>query len=56
MRLKKPTTLIWAIAFILAILGLLGFLIDIRYISDVAFWLEFAGAALLLLTTGFRGF
>jgi hypothetical protein len=55
-RLKKPTMLIWVIALILGILGLLGYLMTIRYISDAAFWLEFAGLALILIATGVRGF
>jgi hypothetical protein len=54
MRLNTPTQVVWIIALILGIVGILATLVTIPIISGIAFWLVVAGWALLLIATVLR--
>jgi L-asparagine transporter-like permease len=51
MRLSAPKQITWIVALVLAVLGLLGELFTVTFVSDYAFWFAFIAAALLLLAT-----
>jgi uncharacterized membrane protein HdeD (DUF308 family) len=55
MRLNAPTQVVWIIALILGIVGILANLTTIPVITPViGFWLVVAGWALLLIATVLR--
>jgi hypothetical protein len=54
MRLNAPTQVVWIIALILGIVGILATLVTIPVISGIAFWLVVAGWVLLLVATVLR--
>lgn len=47
MKLSAPKNLTFYISIVLAVLGLLGFLIQIPLITDLAFWLVLVGYIVL---------
>jgi membrane protein YdbS with pleckstrin-like domain len=51
MKLTPPKVVTWWIAVILGVLGLLGTLVTIPFVSANAFWFVFVGFALLVLAT-----
>jgi hypothetical protein len=53
--LNAPKQITWIIALILAIVGIVGFLVTIPVITGLAFWLVFVGLLLMLLATYFPG-
>ncbi len=56
MRLSAPKTLVWLIAVILGVLGIIGGLIgSLPIISAYAFWLVTGGFVLLALATLLKG-
>lgn len=55
MKLNSPKQVTWIIAVVLAVLGLLGALITIPVLTDLAFWFAFVGLVLMLLATYFEG-
>ncbi|MBN2402455.1 MAG: hypothetical protein JXN64_08635 [Spirochaetes bacterium] len=55
MKLSAPKFVLWLIALIIGVLGLLGYLISIPFITVYAFWLVFIGFVLLLIGTAFKG-
>ena len=56
MKLNAPTQVVWIIALILGIVGLLANLTTIPVITPVlGFWLVVVGWALLLIATVLRG-
>lgn len=55
MKLSAPKQIVWIIAVILGVLGLLGTFIAIPFVSAYAFWLEFIAFALLALATLIKG-
>ena len=56
MKLNAPTQVVWIIALILGIVGLLANLTTIPVITPaLGFWLVVAGWALLLIATVLRG-
>jgi hypothetical protein len=55
MKLNAPKQITWWIALVLAVVGLIGFLVTIPVVTDIAFWLELVAAGLLLLATYFPG-
>ena len=56
MRLRSTSTLTWVIGLVLGVLGLLGHLGVIDSMSgSVAFWLVFAGLAVMLVAPLLRG-
>lgn len=54
MRLNAPKQIVWIICLILGVLGLLGELVSIPFISGIAFWLVVIGLALLLAATALK--
>jgi hypothetical protein len=54
MRLNAPKQITWIIALILGIAGLLGFLVTIPVISELAFWIVLVALILMLLATYLR--
>jgi hypothetical protein len=52
---NAPTKLAWVIALILGILGLIGELGSVPFLSDYPFWFMFAGWLLLVLATLLKG-
>jgi uncharacterized membrane protein HdeD (DUF308 family) len=55
MNLNAPTQVVWIIALILGIVGILATLVAIPVITPViGFWLVVAGWALLLIATVLR--
>ena len=55
MKLSAPSQIVWIIALILGVVGVLATLVVIPTISAFAFWLVVAGWALLLIATAMRG-
>lgn len=56
MKLNAPKKIVWMIALILGILGILGYLIPIPVVTGLAFWLVTVGFVLLVLGTTLKGF
>ncbi len=55
MKLNAPRKITWLVALILAVLGLIGYLVTIPVITSLAFWLVLIAAVLLLLATYMEG-
>jgi hypothetical protein len=55
MKLSAPKNITWIIALVLAVLGLIGFLVTVPFLTTFAFWFEFVAAVLLLLATWMEG-
>ena len=55
MRLSAPKNITWWIAVILGVLGILGSLTSIPFVSDNAFWFVAIGFVLLALATLLKG-
>jgi len=51
MKLNAPKTVTWWIAVIVGVLGILGQLVAIPFVSDYAFWFVSVGFVLLALAT-----
>jgi hypothetical protein len=55
MKLSPPKTITWVIAVALGVLGFLGTLTKIAFVSPNAFWFVFVGFALLAIATLVKG-
>ncbi|OQA96489.1 MAG: hypothetical protein BWY25_02241 [Chloroflexi bacterium ADurb.Bin222] len=55
MKFNAPKTTSWLIALLLGLLGLLGTVVAIPFVSDYAFWFVFVGLVLMLAATYFEG-
>lgn len=59
MRLNAPKKIVWVIALILGILGLVGWIVgvlaEIAILPLIAFWVMAVGLALVLLATLVKG-
>jgi len=55
MNLNAPKQLTWIIAVILGILGLIGVIVALPFISAYAFWFVFVGFVLLALGCFLKG-
>ena len=55
MKLNAPTKLVWTIALVLGLLGFIGSLVSIPFVSGAAFWFVFVGWLLLVLATLLKG-
>lgn len=55
MKLSAPSMMFWTIAVVLGVLGLLGFLMKIPFVTAYAFWFEFFGFAVLAVATAMKG-
>lgn len=54
MRLSAPTTALWALAVISGILGIVGHLTHVNYLTEYQFPLLLIGFALLVIGTLFK--
>ncbi len=55
MRTNAPKSIVWLIAVIIGVLGILGALISIPVVSANAFWLVTVGFVILTLSTVIKG-
>jgi hypothetical protein len=55
MKLSAPSQIVWIIALILGIVGILASMGVVAALATYAFWLVVAGWALLLIATVMRG-
>jgi len=55
MKLTPPKSITFWIAVILGLLGFVGKLVAIPFVSTYAFWFEFAGFILLVLALLIKG-
>jgi hypothetical protein len=55
MRFNAPTQNFWWISVILAVLGVIGVIVTIPFISAYAFWFVTVGFVLLALSTVLKG-
>jgi len=55
MKLSPPKQVTWTIALILGIVGLLGYLVTIPVITDLAIWFVLVALALMLVATMIEG-
>jgi hypothetical protein len=55
MKLNAPKQITWIVALVLGVLGLIGALIAIPFLTTYAFWLVFIAWALLVLATYLEG-
>jgi len=55
LKLSAPSQIVWIIALILGVVGIIATLGVIPTLSAFAFWLVVAGWALLLIATVMRG-
>lgn len=53
MKLNQPRFIVWVIALVLAVLGVIFLLIPA--VKPFAFWVELVGLALMLVATGVKG-
>ena len=55
MNLNAPKVITWWIAVVLGVVGIIGFLVTIPFISGFAFWLVAIAFVLLALATALSG-
>jgi len=55
MKLSAPKQISWLIALILGILGLIGALFNLGFLTAYAFWFVFVALVLMLLATFLEG-
>ncbi len=55
MKLNAPRKITWLVALVIAVIGLIGYLVTIPVITGLAFWLVLIAAVLLLLATYMEG-
>ena len=55
MRLSAPKKIVWIIALVLGLLGIIFTLITVPFLSAISFWLVAVGWLLLILATYLKG-
>ena len=55
MKLNAPKNVTWFISLVLVVLGIVGKVASLGFITAYAFWFVAAGAVLLLLATMLKG-
>ena len=55
MKPSAPKSIIWIIALIVGILGIIGHFVDIPVVTDYNYWLLLVGFVLLAIGTTFKG-
>lgn len=55
MKLSAPTQPVWIISLILGIVGLLGAVVTIPFVSGIAFWIVLLGLVIMLVATMMKG-
>jgi len=56
MKLNAPKQIVWLISILLGVLGLIGQLVTVPYLTAYAFWLVLVGLVLLALGNILKGF
>jgi hypothetical protein len=56
MRLNAPKKIVWIIALIFGVLGILGTLTEIPLATEYSFWFVVIGWLLLIIATVAKGF
>jgi hypothetical protein len=55
MKLSAPKQVLWIIAVILGILGIVGKLVTVAFVTTYAFWLVTIGLVILVIGTAMKG-
>ena len=55
MKLSAPTQIVWIIALVLGIVGIIAGLVAIPVLSGLAFWIVVIGWLLLVVSTAMKG-
>lgn len=55
MKLNAPKVIVWVIALVLGVLGIIAALVTIPVLSSVSFWLVAIAWLLLILATYLKG-
>lgn len=55
MQPSAPKSIVWIIALIVGILGIVGYFVVIPFITVYSFWLVVVGFAMLAVGTTFKG-
>ncbi len=55
MKLNAPTKIVWVISLILGLLGVLGMITTIPFVSEYSVWFVVIGWALIILATVMKG-
>ena len=55
MNLNAPTQIVWIIALVVGLLGILSSLVTIPVLSGIAFWVVVIAWAILLVSTTMKG-
>ena len=56
MSLSPPTTVVFVVSIILAVLAIIGALVPIPFISEHGFWVAIVAYVILAIGNIFRGF
>lgn len=55
MKLSAPKQITWIIALVIGILGLIGYVVSLGFLTDIAFWLVLVALVLMLVATWIEG-
>ena len=55
MKLNAPKQIVWIVAVVLGVIGLIGYLVTIPLITSLAFWLVLVGLVIMLVATALKG-
>ncbi len=55
MNLNAPTQIVWIIALVVGLLGILSSLVTIPVLSGMAFWVVVIAWVILLISTAMKG-
>jgi hypothetical protein len=55
MRLTPPKKIIWILSLIIAVLSIVGFFVDIPYVSEYKFWVMGVAWLLMFIGVTFKG-
>jgi cytochrome c oxidase subunit IV len=56
MQLTPPKKIVFYISLLLAVLALVGYFVDLPFVSDYTFWFAIVGYALLAAGNAVKGF
>ncbi len=55
MKLSAPTQLVWIIALVVGIVGIIAAIVTIAVLSDLAVWIIAAAWLILIVSTAIKG-
>ena len=55
MQPSAPKSIVWIIALIVGVLGIVGYFVAIPFVSAYSFWLILVGFVMLAVGTTFKG-